>query len=135
MGSFLRIGSGSFCHFEQRDFFGARRLRGAFRPELSEFRCAAMQDAVRLGACAVDGELDSFDGFVSRFHRVVDDVITDEQRAELGFDAGTAPQPPDGPVDFIDQSFFENVRWSKAATEFSTEFDVVSLLTRADEAA
>jgi hypothetical protein len=135
MGSFLRIGLGSFCYFEGRDFFRLWRLRSAFRLELPQLRGAAMQNAVRLSAGAINGELDFFDGFADGFHGVANDVIAGEQRAELCFDAGAAAEAPGGAVDFVDQEFFENVRGSEAVMEFGAEFGVVALFAGADEAA
>src|SRR3569833_773925 len=117
MGSFLRIGLGSFCHFELRGIFRLWRLCGACRLELAEFRGAAMENAVRLSPGAINGELNFFDWFADGFHGVANDVVAGEQRAELGFDAGAAAEAPCGAVDFVDQEFFENVRGSEAVME------------------
>jgi hypothetical protein len=117
MGSFLRIGLGSFCEFGRLGFFRLWRTGRPFCLEFPELRGAAMENPVRLSTGAVNGELDFFHGFADGFHRVANDVVTGEQRAELCFDAGATAEAPGGAVDFVDQKFFENVRGSEAVLE------------------
>ncbi|MGA3008133.1 MAG: hypothetical protein ABSE59_09610 [Opitutaceae bacterium] len=100
--------------------------------KLAKFGGSFVQEPVRQGTRAVDGELDSGHGLV--LHRVR------ERAGAVGcccgktfFDLATAAETPHGATDFIDEVVFEQAGGDEVVLQRVVEFGVEGLFTWTDE--
>jgi hypothetical protein len=103
--------------------------------EAAEFGGAFVKQAVRLGAGAVDGELEFGGGFglhgVGRAGGAY--VLLTQGLQEGGLDLAAAAETPDGAVDFVDEAGFERAGGCEGGDEIGFGLRVVLFLTGADE--
>jgi len=97
--------------------------------ELAEFGGAFVEEAVREGAGAIDGELEFCGGFL--VHRIVEIF----EIAETFFNLATAAESPHDAADFVDEVEFEGAFGNEAFLEVPGEFGVGVVLVGPDEVA
>jgi hypothetical protein len=103
--------------------------------EAAEFGGAFVKQAVRLGAGAVDGELEFGGGRGLHGVRGVGCVgcLRSYGLEESGFDVAAAAETPEGAVDFVDEAGFERAGGCEGGDEVGFGLGVVVFLTGADE--
>jgi hypothetical protein len=108
----------------------------AFGLELAEFGDGLMEQAVSLGAGAVDGYLDTGGIGVAGFHGIEDVVFAVvEAEDEMRFNFATAGETPGRAVDFVGEQAFEFADGGEVANEGVSEACVDGLFAGADEVA
>jgi len=121
--------NGRFCLFRQG-------LATAFGLQPAEVGRTFVQQAMGLGAGAVDGLLDSFGGGVQGFHGVEDVILSiAEAEDEVGFDFAAPAETPHGAADFVDERFFEDTNRGEILEQRLVECGVGGLFVGADEIA
>jgi hypothetical protein len=102
--------------------------------EFAEFGGAFVEEAMGLGAGAVDGFLDFFRLGVHGFHGIEDEAsAVVEPEDEVGFDFAAAAETPHGASDFVDQAVFEDALGGEVLADGLVEFDVEVLFVGSDE--
>ena len=76
--------------------------------EFAKFRGAFVEQAMGLGAGAVDGLLGFFGVFVGSLHGVVQVGTRLVRDSEISLDFAAAAETPGGAADFVDQGVFED---------------------------
>ena len=119
-----------------RDWLSYRVLFHTFGLEFAEFGGALVEQAVGLGAGAVDGVLDFVDVAFGGFHGVHDvDRVVVEAEEHASLDLTATAETPCGAADFFDESVFEGTDRGEFAFEIGLKFGVVGFFRGADEVA
>lgn len=104
--------------------------------EFAELGQSFAEQAMGLGAGAVDGFLDTDGALVVGFHGVErSDGIGAKIAGEMRFDETAAAQTPGGAKDFQEEDFFEGAGGSEVGVEAGFEGLVVGLFAGTDEVA
>ena len=132
-----RLHFGDFEHVHEAETFGRAGFReelvadAAFGLNFAERVEAAMEDAVGLGAGAVDGLL-LFFGF-GVLHGVFLVKVGDGDSGEVFFDHAAAAETPGGTYEFGGEEFFDGAFGGEFGPERGADFGVVFGFVFADE--
>ena len=104
--------------------------------EPAEFGGGVVEQAMGLGAGAVDGALDPFAMRVHGFHGIRDEVVSiAEEDDEMGFDFTAAAETPGGSVDFFDEELFVSAYGAEGQEECEVEVGMGAFFAGPDEIA